>query len=53
MVKEILCKAMAEGVGIDHISIDTILLCKVFELLGYTTCCDAIAKTIEKNIPRG
>ena len=51
-LEEILGKPMTERMWIYNIPVHSVFLSKVFELMGYASCGDAIAEAVEKYISR-
>ena len=50
--EEMLGKPMTERMWIYNIPVHSVFLSKVFELMGYASCGDAIAEAVEKYISR-
>ena len=51
-LEEILGKPMTERMWIYNIPVHSVFFSKVFELVGYASCGDAIAKAVEEDITR-
>lgn len=51
-LEEVLGKPMTERMWIYNIPVHSVFFSKVFELVGYTSCGDAIAEAVEKDISR-
>lgn len=51
-LEEVLGKPMTERMWIYNIPVHSVFFSKVFELVGYASCGDAIAKAVEKDITR-
>ena len=51
-LEEILGKPMTERMWIYNIPVHSVFFSKVFELVGYASCGDAIAEAVEEDITR-
>ena len=51
-LEEVLGKPMTERMWINHIPVHSVFFSKVFELVGYASCGDAIAEAVEEYITR-
>lgn len=51
-LEEVLGKPMTERMWIYNIPVHSVFFSKVFELVGYASCGDAIAKAVEEDITR-